>query len=136
MVLAEIARVLGHASGDELDSSRSLTDLGFDSLTAVELRNRLATATGLTLPATLVLDYPNVRELVGYLRGELMPERATTALGVLEDLTRLESDLASLTLDAVSRKRLADALGRLMSSVDAGSDKVDATGDDFFDLLD
>ncbi|SCF28345.1 Acyl transferase domain-containing protein [Micromonospora echinospora] len=136
LVLAEIARVLGHASGDELDSSRSLTDLGFDSLTAVELRNRLATATGLTLPATLVLDYPNVRELVGYLRGELMPERATTALGVLEDLTRLESDLASLTLDAVARKRLADALGRLMSSVDAGSDKVDATGNDFFDLLD
>ncbi|MFI6822761.1 SDR family NAD(P)-dependent oxidoreductase [Micromonospora sp. NPDC050187] len=136
VVLAEIARVLGHASGDELDSSRSLTDLGFDSLTAVELRNRLATATGLTLPATLVLDYPNVRELVGYLRGELMPERATTALGVLEDLTRLESDLASLTLDAVARKRLADALGRLMSAVDAGSDKVDATGDDFFDLLD
>jgi pimaricinolide synthase PimS1 len=136
VVLAEIARVLGHASGDELDSSRSLTDLGFDSLTAVELRNRLATATGLTLPATLVLDYPNVRELVGYLRGELMPERATTALGVLEDLTRLESDLASLTLDAVARKRFVDALGRLMSTVEADSDKVDATGDDFFDLLD
>ncbi|MEU4565258.1 type I polyketide synthase [Micromonospora sp. NPDC023956] len=136
VVLAEIARVLGHSSGDDLDSSRSLPDLGFDSLTAVELRNRLATATGLTLPATLVLDYPNVRELVGYLRGELLPERATTALGVLEDLTRLESDLASLTLDGVARKRLTDALGRLVSTVAAGSDKVDAAKDDFFDLLD
>ncbi|SCL21468.1 Acyl transferase domain-containing protein [Micromonospora pallida] len=136
MVLAEVARVLGHSSSDDLDSSRTLTDLGFDSLTAVELRNRLATATGLTLPATLVLDYPNVRELVGYLRGELLPDRATTALGVLEELSRLESGLANLTLDAVARQRLGDAVGRLMSVVEASPDKVDLAKDDFFDLID
>ncbi|MEU5948910.1 type I polyketide synthase, partial [Micromonospora sp. NPDC047465] len=136
MVLAEAARVLGHASAADLDGTRSLPELGFDSLTAVELRNRLATATGLTLPATLVLDYPNVRELVGYLRGELLPEQASTALGVLEELTRLESSLANLTMDGVARKRLADALHQLLSLVDTESDKVDAAKDDFFDLLD
>ncbi|MEU4644277.1 SDR family NAD(P)-dependent oxidoreductase [Micromonospora sp. NPDC023814] len=136
MVLAEAARVLGHTSAADLDGTRSLPELGFDSLTAVELRNRLATATGLTLPATLVLDYPNVRELVGYLRGELLPEQASTALGALEELTRLESSLASLTMDGVARKRLADALNQLLSLVDTESDKVDAAKDDFFDLLD
>ncbi|MER5336729.1 type I polyketide synthase [Micromonospora sp. NPDC002717] len=136
MVLAEAARVLGHTSAADLDGNRSLPELGFDSLTAVELRNRLATATGLTLPATLVLDYPNVRELVGYLRGELLPEQASTALGVLEELTRLESSLANLTMDGVARKRLADALNQLLSLVDTESDKVDAAKDDFFDLLD
>ncbi|MEH0970740.1 SDR family NAD(P)-dependent oxidoreductase [Micromonospora sp. CPCC 205546] len=136
LVLAEAAMVLGHASAADLDGSRSLPELGFDSLTAVELRNRLATVTGLTLPATLVLDYPNVRELVAYLRGELLPEQASTALGVLEGLTRLESSLANLTMDAVARKRLADALNQLLSLVETDSDKVDAAKDDFFDLLD
>ncbi|MEV0878953.1 SDR family NAD(P)-dependent oxidoreductase [Micromonospora echinofusca] len=136
LVLAEAAVVLGHTSAADLDGTRSLPELGFDSLTAVELRNRLAAATGLTLPATLVLDYPNVRELVGYLRGELLPEQASTPIGVLEELTRLESSLANLTMDAVARKRLADALNQLLSLVDTESDKVDAAKDDFFDLLD
>ncbi|MFG1955294.1 SDR family NAD(P)-dependent oxidoreductase [Micromonospora sp. NPDC048830] len=135
-VLAEVARVLGHSSTADLDGARSLTELGFDSLTGVELRNRLAAVTGLTLPATVVFDYPSVRELVGYLRGELLPEQASTALGVLEELTRLESSLANLTLDGVARKRLADALSQLLSLVDTESDKVDAAKEDFHDLLD
>ncbi|MEH1015556.1 type I polyketide synthase [Micromonospora sp. CPCC 206060] len=135
VVLAEAARVLGHTSTADLDTTRSLPDLGFDSLTAVELRNRLAAATGLTLPATLAFDYPSVRELVGYLRGELLPEQASTPLGVLEELTRLESGLANLAMDNVARKRLADALNRLLSLVDSNSDKIDAAGDDFYDLI-
>src|SRR5204863_4369943 len=55
LVLDEVAAVLGDAPGD---SQRGFTELGFDSLAAVELRNRLSQASGLRLPATLVFDYP------------------------------------------------------------------------------
>ncbi|MEV6814300.1 phosphopantetheine-binding protein, partial [Micromonospora sp. NPDC051296] len=136
LVLSEVALVLGHQSSADLDAARSLPELGFDSLTAVELRNRLAAVTGLTLPATLVFDHPGVHELVAYVRGELVPERAASALGVLEDLGRLESDLSHLAMDGVARKRVADALGRLMSLVDTSGDKIDASRDDFYDLID
>ncbi|MFE2101764.1 type I polyketide synthase, partial [Streptomyces sp. NPDC059468] len=68
LVRAEAATVLGHASPDVLSEHRAFRDVGFDSLTAVDLRNRLATVTGLTLPSTMVFDYPNPLALVEFLR--------------------------------------------------------------------
>nr|ABB88522.1 polyketide synthase type I [Streptomyces aculeolatus] len=79
VVAAEVAAVLGHPRTTPIEPTRGFKDLGFDSLTAVQLRNRLADTVGRRLPATLVFDYPDPRALAGYLGTELLGDRAESA---------------------------------------------------------
>ncbi|MGD3110464.1 type I polyketide synthase, partial [Streptomyces sp. YGL11-2] len=80
LVAGQVAAVLGHSSTADIDARRPLRELGFDSLTAVELRNRLSAATGLRTAATVIFDYPTVDALAAHLLAELMGSEAATAV--------------------------------------------------------
>ncbi|HMH91646.1 MAG TPA: beta-ketoacyl synthase N-terminal-like domain-containing protein, partial [Streptosporangiaceae bacterium] len=79
LVRANVAAVLRHPTADAIDSTGPFTNLGLDSLTAVELRNRLNAATGLRLPTALIFDYPTPATLARWLHGQILGTTATAA---------------------------------------------------------
>jgi acyl transferase domain-containing protein len=141
LVRAELAVVLGHDSADAVDPDAPFQSAGLDSMTAVELRNRLATATGTELPATLVFDYPTPTELAGYLAARLSAA-AGPPLSALAALDQLELALALPGESEPARAEIAARLRALTQRWDtgtgpaAGIDLAAATDEEIFQLMD
>jgi polyketide synthase 12 len=139
----QIAFVLGIAGPQSIDPHRSFRELGFDSLTAVELRNRLTAATGLPLPATMIFDYPTPEALAEHLRVSTVGDGGD-ATPVLKELDRLEALFAALDQGADGRLRLVTRLEGILQDLRTGStdnaashqELEDATDDEMFDLID
>ncbi|MEV7870536.1 SDR family NAD(P)-dependent oxidoreductase [Streptomyces sp. NPDC088124] len=96
LVRGHAAVALGHSGPEAVPGGRAFKDLGFDSLAAVDLRNRLGAATGVRLPVTVVFEHPTPRALAAYLREQLTPRAASGTAAVTAELDRLERVLAGL----------------------------------------
>ncbi|MEU7191458.1 type I polyketide synthase [Streptomyces sp. NPDC045369] len=128
VVRTQVARTLGHGVRRRLEPDRPFQSLGFDSLTAVELRNRLDTATGLTLPSTLVFDHPTPGALAEFLRAGLLSEYATGPEPVLAEIDRLDAVLDAVTLDQEGRAAVDARLRELTRSRTAAPETGAADG--------
>ncbi|WP_443075048.1 type I polyketide synthase [Streptomyces sp. NBC_01435] len=132
LVRREVAAVLGHASPDLVGPKRSFTELGFDSLTAVELRNRLTGVTGLRLPATLIFDYPNSTQLAEQIRLEIVPEGAA----VEQDDPEEKAFREAISAIPISRFRAAGLLDLVLQLADPERQQESAVGGEETESID
>ncbi|WP_344098196.1 phosphopantetheine-binding protein, partial [Streptomyces stramineus] len=147
LVQSNAATVLGHSHTDDVTPDTLFRDQGFDSLTAIELRNRLNGATELRLPSTLVFDYPTPAELAEHLKTEILQNNGPTSItSALAELDRLEAFLTAFEQDDAARSRITTRLQSMLlhwngpgNSSDAASTSgtlASATASEVLDFID
>ncbi|MFD8387165.1 type I polyketide synthase [Streptomyces sp. NPDC059679] len=88
LVRREVAAVLGYSTPRKVDPDRAFQDVGFTSLLAVELRNRLAGLAGTRLPASIAFDHPTPRRMMRHLLAELCPEEGSESADREDEIRR------------------------------------------------
>ncbi|MEV6932736.1 phosphopantetheine-binding protein, partial [Dactylosporangium sp. NPDC051485] len=134
---------LGYGDADPVEPAKTFKELGFDSLAAIELRNRLGGATGLRLPGSLVFDHPTVEALAVHLADELggAPQAAEVP-AVLTDLDRVAAALAAGVGDEGVRAGVTERLRAIWRAWNVAEpaagrpDLDDVTDDELFSALD
>jgi acyl transferase domain-containing protein/acyl carrier protein len=137
LVRSETAAVLGHASPAAIDPAKAFKELGFDSLAAVELRNRLTQTTGVRLPATSIFDHPSPAMLSRQLLAKVFSAESELGGGMESELNRF-AEMVTQIASEDQRDWVADRLRELVASLynEHSADLADATDDEMFELLD
>ncbi|WP_231500379.1 type I polyketide synthase [Saccharothrix sp. NRRL B-16314] len=149
LVLSEAATVLGHRETQAVSTDRGFLEVGFDSLTAVELRNRLSALTGARLPVTLLFDYPTPAAMARFLHDGLSEPAAPPVSPLLAEIDRLEAGLHRAQLDGTGGDEITARLQALLAtwqqtpgattgsgSAHGSSDLTGVSDEEMFDLLD
>ncbi len=127
LVRSHIATVLGNTTPESIDPDKAFQELGFDSLTAVEMRNRLKAATGLALSPTLIFDYPNAATLAGYFRQELVGASTESTPLAAPGEAEIQRVVASIPVKRLRQAGVLDLLLSLANEAD-GADAGQGQG--------